>query len=114
MQAALFRLNLFSILVFALVILFQDLGALVAAIKLVFACAFTPTAACGGVAGITLFTVIREGIYKSIFITEAGVGTSSIPHALADVERPTDQGILALFSGLADMFLCSLSGSLPS
>ena len=99
-------------IVFALVILFQDLGALAAAIKLIFACAFTPTAACGGVAGITLFTVIREGIYKSIFITEAGVGTSSIPHALADVERPTDQGILALFSGLADMFLCSLSGLL--
>lgn len=97
---------------FALVILFKDLHALKAAISLVFSCAFSSSAACGGLAGITLFTIMREGIYKSIFITEAGVGTSSIPHALADVERPTDQGILALFSGLADMFLCTLSGLL--
>lgn len=97
---------------FALIILFQDLPALAEAIKAVFTCAFSPSAACGGLTGITLFTAMREGIYKSIFITEAGVGTSSIPHALADVERPTDQGILALYSGLADMFLCTLSGLL--
>jgi AGCS family alanine or glycine:cation symporter len=55
---------------------------------------------------------MREGIYKSIFITEAGLGTSSIPHALANVEYPSDQGILALYSGLADMLLCVLSGLL--
>lgn len=97
---------------FALLILFQDLGAVVAAIKSVFTCAFTPTAACGGLTGITFFSTLKEGIYKSIFITEAGLGTSSIAHALADVEKPTDQGILALFSGLADFFLCMLSGLL--
>lgn len=98
--------------IFALLILFKNIGALGAAITSVFVCAFTPGAACGALTGITLFTVMREGIYKSIFITEAGLGTSSIPHALANVEHPTDQGILALFSGLADMFLCTLSGLL--
>ena len=97
---------------FALLILCQNRGVLWSEILSVFANAFNPTAAMGGLTGITLFTVMREGIYKSIFITEAGVGTSSIPHALADVEHPTDQGILALFSGLADMFLCTLSGLL--
>ncbi|MBA3954872.1 sodium:alanine symporter family protein [Candidatus Dependentiae bacterium] len=97
---------------FALLILAQNPAAVWSAIKMVFTCAFTPGAACGGLTGITLLKVMREGIYKSIFITEAGVGTSSIPHALADVEYPTDQGILAMFSGIADMFLCSLSGLL--
>jgi alanine or glycine:cation symporter, AGCS family len=97
---------------FALIILLQNLPAVGQAIVLVFSSAFTPAAAGGALAGISLFTVMREGIYKSIFITEAGLGTSSISHALADVERPTDQGILALFSGLADMFLCTLSGLL--
>lgn len=97
---------------FALIILLQNLPLLLVAIKSVFICAFSPQAACGGLTGITFFTALRAGIYKSIFITEAGVGTSSIPHALADVDRPTDQGILALYSGIADMFLCSLSGLL--
>lgn len=97
---------------FALLILAQNPAAVWSAIKLVIASAFTPGAASGGLVGITLFKVMREGIYKSIFITEAGVGTSSIAHALADAEYPTDQGILAMFSGIADIFLCSLSGLL--
>ena len=97
---------------FALAILAQQPAAVLYALKMVIRCAFTPQAACGALTGITLFTVMREGIYKSIFITEAGVGTSSIAHALADVDRPTDQGILAMFSGIADIFLCLLSGLL--
>lgn len=97
---------------FVLLILAQSPAAVLSALKMVLHCAFTPQAACGAITGITLFTVMREGIYKSIFITEAGVGTSSIAHSLADVDKPTDQGILALFSGIADMFLCLLSGLL--
>lgn len=98
--------------VFALLILARSPVAVLAAIKSVFTCAFTSGAAAGGVIGVSVFRAMREGIYKSIFITEAGLGTSSIPHALANVEHPTDQGILALYSGLADMFLCTLSGLL--
>lgn len=97
---------------FVLLILFKDLGALRQALLLVFKCAFNPEAACGAIAGVTLLQAMREGIYKSIFITEAGVGTSSIAHALSDVKNPIDQGILAMFSGLADMLLCTLSGLL--
>jgi alanine or glycine:cation symporter, AGCS family len=97
---------------FALLILAQNPAAIVDSLKLMVSCAFSPTAACGGIMGITFFTALREGIYKSIFITEAGVGTSSISHALANVEKPSDQGVLALFSGIADMLLCLLSGLL--
>ncbi len=97
---------------FALLILAKDPVAVWVAIKQVFTCAFTSGAACGGVVGITIYTAMREGIYKSIFITESGLGTASIPHALANVEYPTDQGILALYSGIADMLLCTLSGLL--
>jgi len=97
---------------FALLILIQNYAAVVPALMLVFSHAFTGDAALGGVLGLTVSAAMREGIYKSIFITEAGLGTSSIPHALANVERPTDQGILALYSGIADMMLCTLSGLL--
>ncbi len=97
---------------FALLILLKDIPAVGRAIIEVLSSAFSMQAAVGGVAGLGAFVALREGIYKSIFITEAGLGTSSIPHALADVERPSDQGILALYSGLADMILCTLSGLL--
>lgn len=97
---------------FALLILAQNPPAIIEAIKLVFASIITPAAAAGGFAGATIFATLREGIYKSIFITESGIGTSSIAHALADVEHPTDQGILAMYAGIADMFLCILSGLL--
>jgi alanine or glycine:cation symporter, AGCS family len=97
---------------FSLLILGKDLPAVWAAIKLVFASIVNPVAAVGGFAGATIFAAMREGIYKSIFITESGIGTSSISHALSDVKKPVDQGILAMFSGIADLFLCTLSGLL--
>ncbi len=97
---------------FALFIIAKDLTVLKDAIALVFQNIFTPAAAVGGFLGATVFEALKAGVYKSVFITEAGTGTSSIPHSLANVERPTDQGILALYSMAADAFLCTLSGLL--
>lgn len=98
--------------VFALSILVQYPAELFNAIKQVLHHAFTPAAAVGGFLGSTLFQAMREGIFQGIFITESGMGTSSIPHALADTKNPTDQGILAMGSVLADTFLVLLSGFL--
>lgn len=95
---------------FALFILLKDISALQQAVILVLKSAFTPSAALGGFAGASVLTAMRMGIFKAIFITEAGLGTSSIPHALADTQRPTDQGVLAMFAMLSDAFLCTLSG----
>ncbi len=103
-------------LMFALYVLFAagiliiNGGMLKQAIMLVFSSAFSGAAAVGGFAGATVLRAMREGIYRSIFITEAGLGTSSIPHAIADTKRPTDQGLLALFSMMSDAVLVSLSG----
>jgi alanine or glycine:cation symporter, AGCS family len=97
---------------FSMTILFHDLSLLAQAIKDVFVYAFTSPAAIGGFTGATIWHAMQQGTYESIFITEAGVGTSAIPHALANVEHPTDQGILALFSVSADMFLSAISGLL--
>lgn len=97
---------------FSLIILFQDPTALWNAFKLIGGNIIQPAAAVGGFAGASLFEAIRWGTYQSVYITEAGVGTSAIPHSLADVERPTDQGILAMYSMAADMFLSAISGLL--
>ncbi len=98
--------------IFSLSILVRNPLASYRAIKLVFSCAFTSSAAVGGFFGATMFRAIREGIFRGVFITEAGLGTSSIPHALADTKNPTDQGVLAMGSMLADAFLSCLSGLL--
>ena len=103
-------LNFLLYVCFAVLILGSNIAGVVDAIKLVLASAFSYKSVFGGLAGVTFFKAIREGIYKGIFITEAGAGTGSIAHALSDVQNPTDQGILALFGAAADICLCSLSG----
>lgn len=95
---------------FAFMILFKDTTALANAFKLIAKGVFSPQAATGGLFGITLLQALRTGIYRGIFITESGLGTSSIAHSMADTQRPTDQGILAMFSAGADALLSLLSG----
>lgn len=96
--------------VFALAILLVDIPALKAAIGLVFSNAFSPCAAVGGFLGATVISAMQQGIHRSIYITEAGLGTSSIAHAQADTDRHQDQAILAMFSVGADTILSILSG----
>lgn len=72
--------------------------------------AFTGTAATGGFVGATVFMAIRQGVFKSAYVTEAGVGTAAFPHALADTDSPKDQGILAMYSVAIDAFFCLISG----
>ncbi|MBT4855607.1 sodium:alanine symporter family protein [bacterium] len=95
---------------FALTILFYDPVALWAAIKLMFKYAFTPAAPIGGFIGASLFNAVRIGTHRAAYITECGVGTSSIAHAFSDVKNISDQAILAMYSVFADTFLCLISG----
>ncbi|HEV2601557.1 MAG TPA: amino acid carrier protein [Candidatus Babeliales bacterium] len=102
----------FFYVIFALVFLFQDIPALKNALILICKSAFTPSAAVGGAVGASIYQAMRMGFYKGIFITEAGMGTSSIPHAVANVQYATDQGLLAMFSMVSDALLSMLSGML--
>ncbi len=97
---------------YTLVILLKDPVLLSKSINLVFTHIFSPCAALGGFLGATVFVALKEGVYKSVFITESGLGTSAIAHAFSDIDKPSDQGILAMFSGFANIFLCTLSGLL--
>ncbi len=91
-------------------ILFADLTALKDAIISIFSHAFSPAAPIGGFVGATAASGLKEGVFKAAFITEAGVGTAAIPHALSDAKKPTNQGILAMYSIIGDTFFCILSG----
>lgn len=96
----------------SLIILINNWSSTVIAMGLVLKYAFAPLPAIGGFLGATFYTAVRSGVYKGAFITESGMGTSSIPHAMADVAHPSDQGILAMVSACVDMLLCTLSGLL--
>jgi alanine or glycine:cation symporter, AGCS family len=97
---------------FSLWILLTNLTALLEALKLLFHSIFSPCAPLGGFLGATVYAALKEGTFKAVFITESGMGTSAIAHAMSDVKRPIDQGILAMYSVAADSFLCLLSGLL--
>lgn len=96
----------------SVLILLINAHALVPALKLMFSSIFEPAAPVGAFLGAGVFTAFRSGVYKGALVTESGLGTSAIPHSLADVEKPTDQGILAMYSTLADALICGLSGML--
>ena len=102
----------FSYLAFSLLIVFRDISALKHALYLVFSNIFSAGPVIGGVAGGFALTAMRAGIYRSIYITEAGLGTSSIPHSMADTAKGTDQGLLSMYSIFADGFLSFISGML--
>lgn len=97
---------------FSLFILFKDYAALANAFSLIANNIFTPAAAVGGFLGASIFKAMRSGMFKGVFISESGLGTASIPHAMADTNHHIDQGILAMGSTLADIILSSISGLL--
>lgn len=97
---------------FALMILFKDVTALRNAISQIFAHIFTPSAPAGMFLGASIMTAMKWGVYRSIHITEAGLGSSSIAHSMSDSNNALDQGILAMFSMAADAILATLSGLL--
>jgi len=97
---------------FSLWVIFRDFTMLKHAFTLIFSSIFSPVAPVGAFAGASVMTAIRAGVFKSIFITEAGLGTSSIPHSMSDAKNHTDQGLLAMYSIIADGFLAFISGLL--
>ena len=105
-------LMFFLYISFSLFILLSNPVALYNAIMLIFRSVFTPAAAMGGFFGATVFTAMRYGIFRGVYISESGLGTSSIPHAMSDAKVPVKQGILAMGSTVADMSLSIVSGLL--
>lgn len=73
--------------------------------RLIFSCAFTPEAFKGTITGITVKTVISQGIKRGLFTNEAGMGSTSGIHALSFAPTPHYQGTLAIASVFTDTFV---------
>lgn len=70
-------------------------------------CAFQPRAVVGG---YSMGTAMRFGIARGVFTNEAGLGTSAIAHAAADVDDPAEQGMWGIFEVFAaTIVVCSVT-----
>ena len=87
------------------VILFINHEMLIPAIKSIFVAAFDPRAILGGAVGITVREAMRYGVARGLFSNEAGMGSTPHAHALAKVEKPQDQGVIAMIGVFVDTFI---------
>ena len=87
------------------VILGMNAAALPNAFAQIFVLAFRPKAMAGGLAGVTVQQAMRFGVARGLFSNEAGLGSTPHAHALAKVERPQDQGAVAIVSVFIDTFV---------
>ena len=88
-----------------LTILVINHAALLGAIKSIFVCAFNPQAVFGGALGLGVKEAMRYGVARGLFSNEAGMGSTPHAHALAKVEKPQDQGIVAMMGVFIDTFI---------
>ena len=95
---------------FAIILL--NIGQVPAAIAQIVVCAFNPSAAFGGAAGVSVMTVMRYGMARGIFSNEAGVGSAAITHASAKVNKPAEQAIWGPLEVFVDTFIVCLTSGL--
>lgn len=80
-----------------------------AAVSSIFWGAFCPRAVTGGAIG-SFFLTFQKGISRGIFTNEAGMGTSAIAHAAADVKKPLEQGLFGIFEVFVDtVVMCTVT-----
>ena len=92
-------------LIGGLVVLLTNLKGLVEAITMIFKFAFTPNALIGGGIGYALKTAISQGAKRGLFSNEAGMGSTPHAHAMANVAKPHDQGVVAMVGVFIDTFV---------
>lgn len=75
------------------------------AFRLIFVGAFNPSAVLGGAVGITIKTAVRYGVARGLFSNEAGMGSTPHAHAIAKVNHPCEQGLVAMIGVFIDTFI---------
>lgn len=75
------------------------------AFGMIFKYAFMPQALIGGGVGAALKKAISQGAKRGLFSNEAGMGSTPHAHALAKVEKPHDQGVVAMAGVFIDTFV---------
>ncbi len=86
-------------------IILSNITQLPGAIATIFIEAFSPQAVGGGIIGVMV-----QGIRRSAFSNEAGVGSAAIAHSAARTDEPLREGIVALLEPLIDtIIICNMT-----
>ena len=72
---------------------------------MIFKYAFVPNAIIGGSLGYALKTAISQGVKRGLFSNEAGMGSTPHAHAMANVKKPHEQGVVAMIGLFFDTFV---------
>ena len=72
---------------------------------LIFRYAFAPNAIIGGGLGYALKTAVSQGVKRGLFSNEAGMGSTPHAHAMARVNTPHEQGVVAMIGVFIDTFV---------
>ena len=92
-------------LVLGLIILIARIRYIPETFGMIFHYAFVPNAIIGGGIGYALKTAISQGVKRGLFSNEAGMGSTPHAHAIAKVETPHEQGVVAMIGVFIDTFV---------
>ncbi len=88
-----------------LIVLAVNITRVPEAIGMIFKFAFQPQALIGGGIGAALKMAISQGAKRGLFSNEAGMGSTPHAHAMANVEKAHDQGVVAMIGVFLDTFV---------
>ncbi len=72
--------------------------------------AFTPVAATGACAGVTVWIAFSQGLRRACFSNEAGEGSAAMAHAAAKTDEPIREGVVAGIGPFVDtLIICTMS-----
>lgn len=87
------------------IVLALNISELPGAFALVFADAFTGTAATGGFIGSVFMVALRYGVARGIFSNESGMGSAAIAAAAAKTSHPVRQGLVSMTQTFIDTLI---------
>lgn len=94
-----------------LIILLANISEVPALFAGIFKAAFTSQAVLGGAAGVAVQKAMRYGFARGLLSNEAGMGSTPMMHATADVKNPCDQGIASMITIVFDtLIILTMSG----
>ncbi len=89
-------------------VIFLNSSRLSSVFSLIIKGAFNPRAVTGG-AVTAVFLTLQAGIIRGIVSNEAGLGTATVAHAMAEVKDKKKEGELGIAEVFIDTFICTLT-----
>ncbi|MEG2353592.1 MAG: sodium:alanine symporter family protein [Clostridium sp.] len=89
----------------SLIIIAMNYTQIIPAFKYIIVGAFSSKAVVGGALGVGIKKAMRYGVARGLFSNEAGMGSTPHAHAIAKVNHPAEQGLVAMMGVFIDTFI---------